>query len=329
MDASCPSEPADPSGLAPRTRLGDRVVLRHLLADGSATDVVGWLESVDAEAARVRDHAGALVTVPRARIVAARRAPAARGGRDPMRTSPAELEQIAVSGWAAETEELGEWTLRAGGGFTGRANSCLAVGDPGVSLAEAAERIVAFADARGARPWAQVVDGSAEARGLAGLGWREVYVPTDVLVCRLSELLERAPGDPRVEVAAELGPAWLAAYHRSRPAAVEPAVLRRILEGRPPRAFAGVGAADRLIAIGRGHLREDWLGLASLYTDPDHRRRGWATRVMAALGHWAARQGARSVYLQVAAGNRDAAQAYERLGFRRHHGYHYLAAPGS
>jgi GNAT superfamily N-acetyltransferase len=174
-----------------------------------------------------------------------------------------------------------------------------------------------------------VVDGSPEARGLTGLGWHEVYVPTDVLVSRLSELLDRAPAHPRVEVAAELTPAWLAAYHRSRVAQVEPRILRQILTGKPPRAFAGVGDADRLFAIGRGHLAEDWLGLASLYTDPDHRRRGLATGVMAALGHWAARQGARSVYLQVAAENREAAQAYARLGFRRHHGYHYLAGPGS
>jgi hypothetical protein len=41
------------------------------------------------------------------------------------------LERRALPGWLALHEPLGEWTLRAAGGFTGRANSCLAVGDPG------------------------------------------------------------------------------------------------------------------------------------------------------------------------------------------------------
>ena len=46
-----------------------------------------------------------------------------------------ELEQVAAFGWRAqETVRLGEWLLRASGGFTQRANSVLAVGDPGVAL---------------------------------------------------------------------------------------------------------------------------------------------------------------------------------------------------
>ena len=48
---------------------------------------------------------------------------------------------------------------------------------------------------------------------------------------------------------------------------------------------------------------------------------------MIALGHWAARRGARNVYLQVASENADAVRAYEAMGFRFHHRYGYLAAP--
>ncbi len=71
----------------------------------------------------------------------------------------------------------------------------------------------------------------------------------------------------------------------------------------------------------------DWLGLASVWTRDDHRRRGWATAMVRALGHWAARRGARYAYLQVAAANASALDAYARLGFVRHHRYHYLAPP--
>ncbi len=87
-----------------------------------------------------------------------------------------------------------------------------------------------------------------------------------------------------------------------------------------------------MVAIARGHLSGPWLGLASIWTDPEHRRRGLATAMMRALGHWAARRGARYGYLQVAAQNTGAVAAYERLGFRRHHAYRYLTpsqGPGS
>ena len=46
--------------------------------------------------------------------------------------------------------------------------------------------------------------------------------------------------------------------------------------------------------------------------------------MMIALGHWAARRGARYGYLQVASANSEAITAYQRLGFSRHHRYRYL-----
>jgi len=48
------------------------------------------------------------------------------------------LERAAARHWQApETGRLGEWLLRAAAGFTGRANSALPPGDPGVPLPEA------------------------------------------------------------------------------------------------------------------------------------------------------------------------------------------------
>ena len=49
-----------------------------------------------------------------------------------------DLERAAALHWQApETEPLGEWRLRAAAGFTGRANSALPLGDPGLPLPEA------------------------------------------------------------------------------------------------------------------------------------------------------------------------------------------------
>jgi hypothetical protein len=48
------------------------------------------------------------------------------------------LERAAAQHWQApETQRLGEWLLRAAQGFTGRANSALPLGDPGMPLPEA------------------------------------------------------------------------------------------------------------------------------------------------------------------------------------------------
>ena len=139
--------------------------------------------------------------------------------------------------------------------------------------------------------------------------------------------------DAAVQVTETLEPDWEEAFQRSRPNSADPTIVRMILDGSPPRAFAAVaGDAEDLIipslvAIARGHRSGEWLGLASIWTRPDHRRRGLATAMMAALGHWAARQGARFAYVQVATVNEPAIGAYTTLGFAHHHRYHYLAPP--
>jgi GNAT superfamily N-acetyltransferase len=306
---------------------GQRWVVRHRLPDGSATDVTGWVDRLAPGHVHLGSSDGRLHVVERSAVLAARRAPAAAGGPPPERTSAEELEHLSVPGWLALAEPLGEWTLRAGGGFTGRANSCHAVGDPGVETAEAARRIVAHAAAHGIPPLASVVDGGEPEAALRELGWRDAYVPTDVLAVRLADLLGTTPPDPRARVTLDLEVGWWNAYGQSRPNDADPGLVRLILAGHPPRAFGSTGNADRPSSIGRGHLSGAWLGYSTLWTRPEHRRHGLATAVMGRLGHWAARHGARYAYLQVAAANVDAHAAYARLGFRRHHAYRYLAPP--
>lgn len=317
MDAAAPD--LDP------VRPGQRWVFRVRLPDGSATDVVGWVESVD-EVIHVTGPGGGTTAIDRAAVILARRVPAAQGGPDPLRTSPAELQRVALPGWLGRHEPLGEWTLRAAGGFTGRANSCLAVGDPRRPLDQAAAAVVAWSAAHGIAPWAQVVWGSAEDEALRALGWQQTYLTTTMLVARLAILLGTSDPDPAVVVEEELSEAWLAAYGRSRRFDGNPSWVRLVLDGNPPRAFASVPGTP-LRGIARGHLQGSWLGLTAIWVDPEHRRLGFATALMRALGHWAARRGARQVYLQVAAENTEAVEAYARLGFRPHHTYRYLTAP--
>jgi N-acetylglutamate synthase len=89
-----------------------------------------------------------------------------------------DLEEAAALGWRAPEEApLGRWRLRAAEGYTGRANSALAVGDPGMPLAAAIAEVCRWYSDRGlppmvavpfpvGRPHASTVD-----RFLAELGW--------------------------------------------------------------------------------------------------------------------------------------------------------------
>jgi ribosomal protein S18 acetylase RimI-like enzyme len=314
-------------------RPGERWVLRHRLPDGSATDVIGWVERVESDTVRLSLLGGGQAEVRFPDVVRAHRVPAAPGGADPRRTSATELERHALPGWRVIHECLGDWTLRAAGGFTGRANSCLAVCDPGLPIEEAAAAVVAWSTAHGIAPRAQVVVGSVEDAALERLGWRPAHGTTNVLAARLAEFLGETLPDPRVRVSEELEADWEAAYRSSRAVETDPALARMILDGNPPRAFAGLPAAAAevqeagLLAIARGHVSGTWLGLAAIWTAPGHRRRGWAALVMRALGHWGARRGARSVYLQAAAENLELQRTYAGLGFVHHHSYRYLAPP--
>ena len=55
----------------------------------------------------------------------------------PPELSAEAMQRVAEAGWPPfETAPLGEWTLRASGGLTGRANSVRVAGDPGARVDE-------------------------------------------------------------------------------------------------------------------------------------------------------------------------------------------------
>jgi hypothetical protein len=86
----------------------------------------------------------------------------------------AELERISAESWRGlHREPYGDWVLRAGGGFTGRANSVLVVGEPPVALPDAVAAVTRWYLERGLRPRAQVPLPGSEAADAApaAAGW--------------------------------------------------------------------------------------------------------------------------------------------------------------
>jgi GNAT superfamily N-acetyltransferase len=235
----------------------------------------------------------------------------------------AELERLAARSWRGlEEERYGDWLLRSGGGFTGRANSVLVVGDPPEDLTTAVATATRWYADRGLRPRAQVPMPGADDvdAALAAAGWTR---DDDNLV-----LTAPLAGWPAPAVGVDLAPApddaWLTGYrYRGTPL---PPVAHDVLVNAEDPVFAAVrcepGPAP-LAAVARGVLVDGWLCVTAVTVDERHRRRGLATAVMAGLGAWARERGGHSCVLQVAGANAPALTLYERLGFTEHHRYHY------
>jgi GNAT superfamily N-acetyltransferase len=260
---------------------------------------------------------------------------------DTVRSTPvAALEAVAARGWLAlETEPMGRWLLRASGGFTGRANSVLPLGDPGRDLGEAIDAAVAWYDARGlaARfllplPDAQPVDDE-----LVRRGWRLGDV-VHVLVAPVqpladAHLADRGAGRPEVRVDDRPDEAWMGSYHYR--GGDLPPHARQVLENGASPGFASVRSPDgAVLAIARGSVDADltpggltWLGVTAVEVDPAVRRQGLGGLVLRGLASWAVARGAAGCYLQVAAENDPALRLYGGVGFVRHHDYCYRLAP--
>jgi N-acetylglutamate synthase len=258
--------------------------------------------------------------------------------------SIADLEAAATLGWRApDTGWLGGWLLRAAAGFTGRANSALTTGDPGLPLAAALDQVLAWYAARGLTAMLAVpfpMSGPADSavdRVAAGLGWPLRQAPAIVMTADPAAIARTAgPGPvgtgpastgPDVTVTAEPDEAWIARYHY-RGGELPPAG-RRLLVSAPWQAFASIREAGQPVAIGRVAGDGAWAGITAVETDPACRRRGLASAITAALAQVAVQHGVRGLYLQVEDENRAARALYHRAGFADHHRYHYRMAPAA
>ncbi|HTT53614.1 MAG TPA: GNAT family N-acetyltransferase [Streptosporangiaceae bacterium] len=251
-----------------------------------------------------------------------------------MTISVSGLEEVAALGWrGTEEDRLGGWLLRAAGGFTGRANSALAVGDPGLPLRGAAAAVRRWYAARDLSPMISVPypcgrpAGSAVDRFLAGQGWTVRPGAATVMTAAAAAIAGAGPAAPApVHIDTEPDRAWLARYHyRGQPEL--PPAARQVLRSAPWQAFGSVRENGAALAIGRVAVARGWAGLTAIEVDPAHRRRGLARALTAALASQAATRGARWLYLQVEDGNQPALGLYHRIGFTDHHGYHYRVAP--
>ncbi|MFC6152619.1 GNAT family N-acetyltransferase [Nocardioides yefusunii] len=292
--------------------VGQRVVVRRLLpgqtgpTGGPAfTDTLGECLSWGRGLCEVRTEDGTVVAIHLADIVSGKPVPPRDSVR--MRT-PARTLHLRSLGLldGVVTSALGEWVFRDGGlaldgRATKRGHSVLAIGHPGVPVAEAADLVVAHHRALGTPPLAQVVVGSPEEEALLGLGWNPVGTRFEALLAPLSRVQRLLPPAPPV------------------------ADLAESTEGHLATANVGDGARVR-VAIDDTH-GDVWGCVGDLWVTERQRRTGLARAVLAEAVDWAASRGVTTLHLQVESDNPAAVALYRSIGFSTHHEYRFLSAP--
>lgn len=280
--------------------VGQRIVLRHLLPDGRATDVLGTCTAWGEDVVVVESDRGP-VEVAVADIVTGKPVPPRPSVRARVSARDAELHGQTL--WpGVEHVPVGEWVLRTDPApaerLFKRANSCLAMGDPGIPFTEAEARVKAFYAERDRPVLVQVEKGSRTEQAFLAAGWRPLGTGDTLFqVASLAQVARRLPAPPEGTRVVEDGPR----------------VLVELLD-----------EAGAVASRGRAALHEDWLGLHGLGTNPVHRRRGLARAVLADLVDWGASHGATTAWLHVETDNVLGLALHHSLGFRTHHRASYL-----
>lgn len=311
--------------------VGERVVVRRTYPNGTHSDVIGHVLSLDPLVLRPQEVGGYPSDLDAIEIPADEVGIVKRLSPRTVRNSDIRAVEVATAEafpgkehtWTAD----GQWLMRAGDGVTERSNSAAPLGPSAGFTAVPLDEIGAFyarhdlpvqllLPERLARAAEKVLDDS----------WQ--LGPEIVVMTRDLDVLPEP--EPRWEFHVDDEPddEWLGLYH-FRGQALPPEALeylRKRIEGT--MGFGRLTADGRTVAVTRGTLTESgdgtrWLGYSTVEVAPDWRRQGLGTQLGAQMLRWGAAGGATRAYLQVLATNAVGIHLYEKLGFLEHHRHRY------
>ena len=227
------------------------------------------------------------------------------------------LEDVGYRIWVSpEVEELDGWRLRHARGLTGRANSVFPNAPGTLPLEEKIARVEAWYAVRAQPPRFQLTEGSLPAgleEALRAQGYETPGAPVSVETCELPVLA----ADGRVDLREELDDEWVELWSGSR-GSTDLGSARALLTGSPGRtAFARITG----VAVGRAVACGEWLGITSMVTVPDARRRGFARAIVESLIAWGRGAGATRGFLQT--DSPGARALYAHFGWREQYTYRY------
>ena len=283
--------------------------------EGGYRDVLGTLESPTS----IRKKDGSIVNFDPNRIALWRKIEPRvdRAGKgSPLSLRINEIERAASATWpAAEQVPLGDWTLRATGKFTMRANSVLALGEPHIEIHEAIARVVEFYTERKLTPAFHIalptyveLDALLESEG-----WTEKII-VHVMVCDIMKSELSNPDLGTWEFSDAPSDEWIGLQKDEG--------AKEIMESYPA-IYAGLRIEGELVAAGRAANFDTWTVLTRLFVRPDFRGQGLGRDLVTQLLNKAIEGGVTKALLQVDSKNTSAIALYKKMGFALHHAYKY------
>ncbi len=249
-------------------------------------------------------------------------------------SSVEELEALAGRGWPGlEQASLGEWLLRAGRGDSGRANSAMTTGSPGLPIDDAMASVCAFYTERGLRPRVQTLG------ALPGGGPLRHPLPDLARYLRDHQWVAEKPASMHTLVLASAAEAVDAARSRGGELLLSQAdgpdegwfgietmtPERRAEMLAAPARYVTLRREGEPVAVGRLAMIDDWAGLFNLRVSPGARGQGIGRRLLGEMLAQAVIDGASFAFLQVMDNNQVARALYDDLGFMPHHSYAFWA----
>ncbi|MCP1388207.1 GNAT family N-acetyltransferase [Corynebacterium sp. TA-R-1] len=306
--------------------VGDRVVVRRRRGD-LASDVIGHVVSTNPLVVRPQE-VGGLPSSREAVLIEDLHIIKKLSPRTVRNSDIRAIETATARAFPGqEQERIDGWLIRAGAEIAERSNSATPIGHSAGFTAVPIDAITEFYRARNmpvqlciperiGKPAQRLVEQRPDAWALG----EEIAV--------MSTAVETREMDPNVQVDALPDATWLAMYHYRGQALPEAAVrdLAQRIDGQI--GFARLVLDGETVAVTRATITDSddgrrWLGYSAVEVAPQHRRRGYGTRLGESVLAWGAAQGADAAYLQVRASNEAGIALYTKLGFVEHHRHRY------
>ncbi len=230
------------------------------------------------------------------------------------------LEGLAAEAWPAkETQNYGEWLLRANAGVSKRANSLFTAGEiPESDWLTVYEQ---FYQERGLKPCVYI--SSITPKGAISellTSQYKAFSNMFILVNKAETVLTLMDKKSTYEILIEpeLTEEWLRGFMtlENHPSELEEGYRSIFQDISLRKAFLSIRTKDRgIIAVATAILKEDWTYICNVVVHSSYRRQGLASYLLYHLADWSLKNGAASLFMQVMQENTPALQLYKKLHF--------------
>lgn len=240
------------------------------------------------------------------------------------------IEPAIVASWPArEILQLEGWLLRFTNGYTHRGNSVATLGDVS-DLEGAIAEVEAAYRARRLPPMFSVTPAT-RPRGLEeeliARGY-ERTTPTVTCLSSVQAMLMCLPQCDKLYVERDRHPAMDALVESGSSSAADAKERLETLDRIDlPRVCVVAFDGTHAVASGLGVIAHGRVSVNMMRTDPTHRRKGHAQRVLTGIAQWAQSQGISEVHLGVEEGNAGARALYAKSGFREAYTGYFFKKP--